>query len=161
MKTGIKEQSAKVIGYKIVLSLVIGVSALSGAKNDLKRLQGLSDSMSGLSLRLMTAGVTTVNAKSASADDAVCKNVSGEELTRNITTRSRDVEIEGDIVVNLPSTRSSEFKIVRHKRTASSDFQRRVARVVRQRRINDAFETDLHQLVFKTFNGNVSFRPVS
>lgn len=161
MKTGIKKQSTMLMGYKAILILVIGVSALSGAKNDLKQLQGLSDNVTRLSSRLLDAGATTLNAKSASSADAVCKNVINEEPVRNITTRSRDVEIEGDIVVNLPSTSSSDFKVVRHKPSPSPDLSRRVARVVRQRKSNDAFKTDLRELVLKTFNGNVSFRPVS
>jgi hypothetical protein len=158
MKTATRDQSGKVIGYKIILGLLITAAALSNATQDLNQLQHLADNGRHLGAQLLNLGITKVNAKSISGNGS-CKNVNGaDQLGRNILVRSTPIEADGDLSVNLPSTVSTDFKADVFNRTTSSDFPGSVSRFVRVRRFRGAFGSDRRELVLKT--GSISLRPV-
>lgn len=158
MKTATKEQSAKLIGYKIILGVVIGAAALSNATKDLNNLQDIADNVWRSGSQLLDVGVATVSARSISGDGS-CKNVnSADQLRRNTLMSPKALELDGDISVNLPSTGSTEFKADAFNRSTSSDFPGSRSRIVRQRRVSGTSGNDRRELVLKT--GSIILRPV-
>ena len=157
MKTATKEQSAKLVGYKIILGLVIGAAALSNATKDLNQLQDLADNVWRLGSQLLDVGVATVSARSISGD-ASCKNVNSADQLRRNTQMRPTIDLNGDVSVNLPSNGSTEFKADAFNRSTSSDFPGSMFRFVRQRRVSGTSGNDRRELVLKT--GSIILRPV-